>query len=303
MIRLFTITVLCGIGSLLGPRLLAQGAGMSPSRTIEAKNEAASMKDRIGAQIDTSLSFTDERGYPFKLRQIFPGERPVILLLGYYSCPAMCGQVIDATLRALNDVALEPGSDYQLLNISIDPRETAEVAKRRKDAFLPKFKKIGAPEGWRVCVGDEQSVKQIAADVGFRYFWSEHTNQYAHPPAIVFLTKAGVVCRVIVNTEYDSEDLRLALVEASEGTLGTMWDQVRLNCLTFDSRTNSYSLTAMTILRIGGAATLVALGAMIFILVRRERRNRDRAAPTIATETAKPAHPAQPTQRNSPNPG
>ncbi|MCR9244463.1 MAG: SCO family protein [bacterium] len=292
MNRLTTITAALAISALvpapgaLGVR--AQGAGMAPSRTIEAKIEAASMVDRIGQRVDPTLTFTDERGYPFGLKQLFPGERPVILLLGYYSCPAMCGQVLDATLRALNDVALEPGTDYQLLNVSIDPKETAEVAKARKDAFLPKFAKIGATDGWRVCVGEENASRALADQVGFRFYWSEHTNQYAHPPAIVFLTKTGIVSRVIVNTEYDPEDLRLALVEASEGTLGDFWDQVRLNCLTFDSRTNSYSLTAMTILRIGGAATLLALGLMIFILVRRERRTRPAfpADGAAATETA-----------------
>lgn len=286
MLRSLTIAALCTAAPLT-----SQGAGMAPSRTVEAKNEAASMENKIGQRVDTGLTFTDERGYPFALRQLFPGERPVILLLGYYTCPSMCGQVLDATLEALNEVDLEPGTDYQLLNVSIDPRETAEVALARKNTFLPKFKKIGAADGWRVCVGDEDSVRRLADEVGFRYFWSEHTNQYAHPPAVVFLSKTGVVSRVIVNTVYDPADIRLALVEASEGTLGDFWDQVRLNCLTFDSRTNSYSLAAMTLLRIGGAVTLLALAIMIFVLVRRERKTRrdpsgGEPTPAVATESA-----------------
>jgi len=263
------LTVACLAGALA-----AQGAGMGAPRILEGKNEAASMEDRLGAQVDTSLTFTDERGYPFHLRQLFPGDRPVILLLGYYTCPAMCGQVLDATLTALSDVDLTPGTDYQLLCVSIDPKETAEMAKARKDAFLPKLKKVGAAEGWRVCVSDEESSKKLADQVGFRFFWSEHTNQYAHPPAIVFLTKEGKVSRAIVNTEYDPADLRHAIVEASNGELGTFVDLIRLNCLTFDSRTNSYSLAAMTILRVGGAITLIALATMIIVMLRRERRQK-----------------------------
>lgn len=269
------------ISSVLATAALAQMPGMPSTRMLDVKDEAASMVDRIGAQVDTKLEFTDERGYPFKLSQLFPGERPVVLLLGYYSCPAMCSQVLDATLKALNDVAFEPGKDYQLLNVSIDPRETAETAKTRKDTFLPRFLKIGAADGWRVCVGDEQNVRQLADAVGFRYYWSEHTNQYAHPPAIVFLTKQGVVSRAIVNTVFDPSDLRLALVEASNGTMGTLWDKVRFNCLTFDARTNSYTLTAMTLLRVAGAITLLALTAMIVYLVRRERRQKQ-ADPAVA---------------------
>ncbi|MCB9884421.1 MAG: SCO family protein [Planctomycetes bacterium] len=260
----------------------AQGEGMPAPSVMEVRDEAASMVDRIGATVDPSLAFTDERGYPFQLKQLFPGERPVILLLGYYSCPAMCGQVLDATLRSLNRVDLEPSKDYYLLNVSIDPRETAETAKDRKNNFLSKFAKLGAADGWRVCVGDEQNIRMLADTVGFQYYWSEHANQYAHPPAVIVLTPKGVVSRVLVNTEFEPADLRLALIEASQGTLGTLWDKVRLNCLTFDSRTSTYTLTAMTLMRIGGAVTVIALAAMILIMLRKERRKAGQTEPAHA---------------------
>lgn len=250
----------------------AQGEGMPAPSVLEVRDEAASMRDRIGSQIDPELTFTDERGYPYQLKQLFPGERPVILLLGYYTCPAMCGEVLDATLRALNKIDLEPSKDYFLLNVSIDPKETASIAKDRKANFLAKFAKVGAADGWRVCVGDEANTRQLAESVGFQYYWSEHGNQYAHPPAVIVLTPKGVVSRVLVNTEFEPADMRLSLVEASQGTLGTFWDKVRLNCLTFDSRTSSYTLTAMTIMRVGGAVTVIALVGMILIMLRNERR-------------------------------
>lgn len=261
----------------------AQGEGMPASSVLELKDEGSSMRDKIGAQVDASLKFTDERGYPYTLKQLFPGERPVVLLLGYYSCPAMCGQVLDATLRTLSRVDLEPSQDYFLLNVSIDPKETPEIAASRKTAFLSKFAKVGAADGWRVCVGDEANVKQLADAVGFRYYWSEHGNQYAHPPAVVVLTPQGIVSRVLVNTEFEPADLRLALIEASQGKLGSFWDQVRLNCLTFDSRTSTYTLTAMTIMRVGGVVTVVALATMILLMLRKERqKNRQAERPATA---------------------
>jgi len=259
--------------------LVAQGEGHSPSMMLETKVTDASMLDKTGVQVDPGLSFTDERGYPYQLKQLFPGKRPIVLLLGYYSCPAMCGQVMLAAFRGLNDVALEPGQDYQVLSVSIDPKETVEVAKQRKDTFLPRFAKLGAADGWRLLVGNEQNIRQLTETVGFRYYWSEHTHQYAHPPALIFLTPDGRVSRTIVNTEFDAEDLRLALVEASEGKLGTLWDAVRLNCLTFDSRTNSYSLQAMTVMQIGGVITVVALAGMILFMLRKERQ---RPQPSLA---------------------
>ena len=271
------------IAKMLCPMLLCIGVltaqGMPPTSTLEAKVLDASMLDKTNAQVDASLTFTDERGYPYQLKQLFPGKRPVVLLLGYYTCPAMCGQVMLAAFKALNDVALEPAKDYQVLSVSIDPRETAEQAKERKDAFLPKFAKIGAADGWRVCVGDAENIRQLTETVGFRYYWSEHTNQYAHPPALIFLTPDGRVSRTIVNTEFDPEDLRLAIVEAGKGEIGTLWDAVRLNCLTFDSRTNSYSLHAMTVMQIGGVITVVALVGMILFMLRKERR---RPQPSLA---------------------
>jgi protein SCO1/2 len=273
------------VGAVLGSRVPAQGAGMPPTTSIETREEAASMVDRIGAVVDPNLTFTDERGYPYQLQQLFPGQQPVVLLLGYYSCPAMCGQVLDAAFQALSDVDLQPGTDYRILSVSIDPKETPEMARDRKLRFLPKLMKTGGDDAWRVLVGDAENTSKLADTVGFRYYWSEHTNQYAHPPALVFLTPQGKVSRVIVNAVFDATDVRLALVEASEGTLGTFWDELRLNCLTFDPRTNSYSLTAMTLMRIGGVITVIALAAMIGIMLRRERR-RSPASPSSPSSSS-----------------
>jgi protein SCO1 len=257
---------------LLTAASTAQAPGHTPTKDIEAREEAATQQDRIGAVVDRELTFTDERGYPFQLRQLFPGKQPVLLLLGYYRCPAMCGTVLGATFDALSDVALQPGTDYRILSVSIDPRETPEVALERKRSFLPRLKQTGGDEAWRVLVGDAANTKQLADSVGFRYSWSDAANQYAHPPSLIFLTPEGKVSRIIVSTGFAPDDLRLAIVEASNGQLGTLWDKVRLNCLTFDARTNSYNLTAMTIMRIAGALTVVVLGAMIWTMLRRERR-------------------------------
>jgi protein SCO1 len=257
---------------LMTAALAGQQAGMSPSRELEAREEAASQLDSIGVVIDPALQFTDERGYPFQLRQLFPGQQPVVLLLGYYSCPAMCGQVLDAAFRALSEVALQPGDDYRILNVSIDPKETAEIAKARKQAFLPRLRKTCGDDAWRVLVGDATNIAALTKATGFQYYWSTQTNQFAHPPSLIFLTPEGRISRVIVSTEYEPSDVRLAIVEASAGKLGTFWDRVRLNCLTFDSRTNTYSLAAMTIMRVAGAVTVVVLGLMIWVMLRRERR-------------------------------
>lgn len=257
--------------------------GHSTSR-FDVKQEASSMQDKIGAVIDTSLEFVDERGYPFTFRQVFPGDRPVVLVPGYYACPDMCGQVIHGMLDALNDVDLLPGRDYLVINVSIDPRENAETAKERKAKFLPLLHRVGGEEGWRFLTGQEQAIQKLTGEIGFRFFWAEHDNRYAHPGALLFVTPQGKLSRVITGTTFDSGDVRLAIVEASEGKLGTFWDDFRLDCLTFDPRTNSYSLMGMTVMRIGGAITVVALAAMITFMLRRERRKTQNQAPANGRE-------------------
>ena len=279
--------------ALLSPLALAQAPGHSPSRDLEVVDEGAQQLDSIGRSVDRELIYTDERGYPFALKQLFPGEQPVVLMLGYYSCPAMCGQVLDAAFWSLSQVELQPGKDYRILSVSIDPKETADTAKNRKSAFLPRLLKTGGEDAWHLLVGDEANTKALADQVGFQYYWSSATNQFAHPPSLIFLTPEGKVSRVIVNTYFEPEDLRLALVEASEGTLGTFWDQVKLNCLTFDPRTNTYSMAAMTLMRIGGALTVVVLAAMIWIMLRRERQKARSEASHSPTSDASDAAPSQ----------
>ena len=221
---------------------------------------------------------------------MFPGKQPVVLMLGYYSCPAMCGQVFDAAFAALSRTDLQPGTDYRVLSVSIDPKETPAIAATRKGVFLPRLLKTGGDNAWHLLVGDEANTKALAESVGFQLYWSEATQQFAHPPSLIFLTPEGKVSRVIVNTYFEPEDVRLALVEASNGTLGTFWDEVKLNCMTFDSRTNSYSLAVMTLMRIGGAITVIVLAAMIWIMLRRERQQAASTASTSpATGLANPA--------------
>lgn len=271
--------------ALLGPALVrAQG---HPPSSIEVVQEAASMLDKIGMKLDPELTFLDERGYPFSFSQVFPGDRPVVLVPGYYACPDMCGQVIHGMLDALNAVDLKPGTDYLIVNVSIDPRETPEVAKERKQKFLSQLTRVGGDEGWRfLTTSNEAEIKKLTESIGFRYFWAEHDNRYAHPGALLFFTPQGVLSRVLTGTTFQSADARLAIVEASAGKLGTFWDEVRLNCLTFDDRSGTYALMGMTVMRIGGVVTILAIAAMILLMLRRERA---RAQNQLTAEGQQPA--------------
>lgn len=260
-------------------------AQMPGGMSLDVRQEASSMQDRIGAVVPPDLELTDERGYPLSLRQYFPGDRPVILDLGYYGCPGLCGAVMNGMVDALNEVDLVPGEDYVILTVSIDPREKPDLARRKKDAYLGRFTVPGAAEGWRFAVGGQAAIAELTSTVGFRYYWAEHDNRFDHPPALIFLSPKGVVTRVLTGTVFDPGDVRLAIVEASEGRLGTFWDKVRLSCLTFDPVQGGYTVQALTVMKIGGAVTVIALAVMIVLMLRRERR-RSAGATSTANATA-----------------
>lgn len=267
---------------LLVPAMLpAQGEGHPSSSILGVTDPDSSMEDRIGTQIDTTLQFQDERGYPLQLKQFFPGARPVILDLGYFGCPGLCGEVMNGMVDALNQIDLEPNRDYEILSLSIDPREGAEgstLAKDKKDAFLVKLTKIGGQQGWHFATGTQAAIKAITDQVGFRYYWAEHENRFDHPPALIFLSPQGKVTRVLQGTTYQPRDVELALKEAADGKLSSLWDTIVLSCLTFDSSKHSYALTAITVMKLGGVATLIALGTIIFVMLRREKKRHAAAA-------------------------
>lgn len=250
----------------------AQGEGHPATSVLKISDADSIMEDKIGTVVDNTLKFTDERDRPLQLKQFFPGDRPVLLQLGYFGCPGLCGEVMNGMVDALNQVGLEPGRDYEILSISIDPRETPQLAKDKKDAYLVKLTKVGGQDGWHFAVGEQSQIKALTDQVGFRYYWAEHENRFDHPAALTFLSPQGRITRVIQGTSYEPRDVELALKEASEGKLGTFWDSIVLSCLTYDASKRSYSLTAMTIMKTAGAFTLIGLATVIIVMLRREKK-------------------------------
>jgi hypothetical protein len=169
--------------------LWCPGTMPTPRRASRSQGTAAS-QDRQHRHVRRPEPDVHRRTrLPVPLKQLFPGKQPVVLLLGYYSCPAMCGQVLEATFRALSDVDLQPGTDYRILNVSIDPRETVETAKARKDVFLPRSHKTGGDEAWRVLIGDEASIKKLTAS-GRLQLLLVGTDQAVRAPAVADLPHA-----------------------------------------------------------------------------------------------------------------
>jgi protein SCO1/2 len=258
-----------------------------PASAIPAPLRQLAFDQRIGEQAPLDVTLRDESGRADSLRSYLDGK-PAVLAFVYYECPMLCTQVLRGLSSTIKVLGLEPGVDFDVILVSIDPRETPEVAARRKASHLAR-EDAAHTAGWHFLTGDEPEIRRLADAAGFRYAWDEATQQYAHPAGLAVLTPDGRFARYLFGLEYGPRDLRLALVEASEGTLGTAVDAFLLYCYHYDPMSGGYGLAIMNALRVAGVATVLALGGFVAIMLRRERRlDPEARSPKPAARSPKP---------------
>jgi protein SCO1/2 len=226
---------------------------------------------RIGQRIPLDLIFRDETGRSVPLRNYF-GNRPVVLTLVYYQCPMLCSEVLNGVVGGLLPLKLNVGRDFDIVTISFDPRDTPAVATEKRDTYLRRYGRAGADKGWHFLTGEASAIEALTKAVGFRYAWDPTIQQYAHASGIMVLTPDGRLSRYLYGVEYTPKDLRLALVDSSEGKVGNVVDQVLLYCYHYDPATGKYGAVVTNMLRLGGALTLLLLGGFLAVAWRRELR-------------------------------
>ena len=231
------------------------------------------IEPKLGAQLPLDVQLYDESGEVVRLGEVANGK-PVLLTLVYYRCPMLCNMTMDGQVRSLTELSLDAGKDYTAVTVSFDPRETPALAAAAKKTALTRYGRDGADQGWRFLTGEEQEIRRLTDAVGFRYRYDEARGQYAHGAGLVVLTPEGVVSRYLYGVEFPRHDLRLALVEASNGTIGTAVDGILLLCYHYDPTTGKYGLAIMNVLRLAGVVTLLVLGGGIFAMLRHERSTR-----------------------------
>jgi protein SCO1/2 len=224
---------------------------------------------KLNESIPLDLTFRDETGQNVKLAQFF-GAKPVILSLVYYNCPMLCTQVLNGLERSLKDVPMDIGKQFNVVTVSIDSTERPVLASTKRALYAGLYGRPGAIDGWHFLTGDEPQIKQLANAVGFRYAYDSQTKQFAHASAIMMLTAQGKISRYLYGIQYSSRDLRLGLVDASEGKIGTPVDQILLFCYHYDPATGKYSLLISRIIKVAGIFTILVIGIGIFLLARSE---------------------------------
>lgn len=239
---------------------------------LDAIYDGIGVDQKLGDQIPQEATFFNESGEQVQLADYFEGDRPVILTLVYHSCPMLCSVLMDGFTRALKELEWEPGSNYDIVTISINPAESYELASEKKAHYINQLGKGDVGAGWHFLTGSEESIDAVAEAIGFRYRWLDDIEQFVHPAIITVLTPDGTISRYIQGLDFDPRDIRLALVEASDGSIAKAIDLIALYCLQYDPESNSYVAHASNLMRLGGFITVIALGVMLFAFWRRERK-------------------------------
>lgn len=251
--------------------LLASGRAWAAD-PIPPALESVEITEHLGESIPLDLPFTDSTGREFKLAEHFHREKPVVLILAYYECPMLCNLVISGTVNALRGSGLKLGRDYSAITVSIDPGETAGQAAERKSGHLQALGERPTDPAWVFSTGAQAQIAALARSLGFGYTYDEPTRQFAHPAVVFVLTPEGKISRYLYGLEFSPRDIKLALVEAAGGKVGTSLDRILLSCFKYDPSLRRYGLYVSGILRGGALLVFAMLSGLLLILWRREVR-------------------------------
>jgi len=247
-----------------------------PEMTAGTRPEGVDVQEKLGERIPGDLAFTDWKGRRVRFGDLL-GGKPAVLVLAYYRCPALCNLVLSGTARAFSRTGLQMGEDYRAVTVSIDPTETPADAAERRRGYLQTMGRSDQGEDWPFLVGDEKNIRALADAVGFRYRYDEELKVYAHAAVTTVLAPDGKVSRYWYGLEYPPRDLRLSLVEAAGGKVGTTLDRVLLTCFQYDPAARRYGWVVNGIVKGGSLVVAFALAGLLGALWRRELKGRTRA--------------------------
>jgi protein SCO1 len=257
---------------VLALTLALAGAAQAQLPPRPAIIRSVGIEQKLTQQVPLELTFQDETGQVVRLGSYFR-QKPVVLALVYYECPMLCNLILSGLGHGIEQLTLNPSSDFEIVTVSFNPAETWKLAAAKKANYVEKFQdKKGIAEGWHFLTGKEENIKALAESVGFHYAYDPKTKQFAHASGIMVLTPEGKISKYFYGIDYNPRDLRLGLVEASNHKIGSPADELMLYCFHYDPSTGKYGFVIMNVIRALGSATVVALGTLLFVLIRKERQ-------------------------------
>ena len=263
-----------GLAVAMGGAARAQYFTPPETKTVAPPGlEGVGIDQRLNEQVPLELTFKDEQGRTVRLGDYFHQGRPVILNLVYYQCPMLCTEVLNGLTSALKVIRFVPGKEFEVVTLSIDPRETPQLAANKKEMYLKKLGNPAAAEGWHFLTGEQPQIAALANAVGWHYRYDPKLDQFAHAAGIILITPEGKIAQYYYGVEYSAKDMRLGIVEASQNRIGSLADQVLLYCYHYDPRTGRYGATITNIVRLAGLTTVIVLGGALLLLFRHEKHD------------------------------
>ncbi len=239
---------------------------------IPPELQGVGITEHLGDKVSIQdLSFRDEAGKTVALSQYFGGGKPILLSLVYYECPNLCNLLLNGLVAGLRSLPWNPGEQFELISVSIDPKEGPDLAAKKKAAYLNSYGRPQGAMGWHFLTGEEKQIQKLASQVGFGYRYDEQEKQFAHSAALYVLTPEGKISRYLYGIQFFEKDLRLALLEASNGKIGSIVDRFLLFCYRYDPHTRKYSVYLSNIMRAGAAGTVLVFGSYLLLFWRRQR--------------------------------
>lgn len=234
----------------------------------------AGIKDtQLGSKVSIDeLKFRNEAGQTVALSEYFKKGRPVVLNLVYFDCPNLCNLLLNGFLDTLKTMSWTPGREFEVLTISIEPKEGAELAAAKKKAHIEALGKPDAAQGWHFLTGTQENITRLTQEVGFGYKWDPVEKQWAHGAGLFLLSPEGKLSRILYGIAWGERELKLALLEASQGKVGTILDRVIMFCYSYNPHTRKYSLIVVRVMQVAAIATTLMLGSFIALSVRRQRK-------------------------------
>jgi protein SCO1/2 len=264
-----------GVAALLLGACSTLRAQAVPGNTAPAASAMPAVLRNVGFEpplngsVPLDLPFRDETGRSVQLRQYF-GQKPVVLAFVYYGCPMLCDQVEQGVVGVLRMLSFNPGRDYEVVFVSFDSRETPEMAAEKKKKALAHFRRPETDSGWHFLTGSKESIEAATKAANFRFSFDAKNNLFAHASGVLLLTPDGHISRYFYGIEYPGRDMRLGLVDASAGKIGSPIDHVLLFCYHYDPAAAVYSASILKIIRLAGVLTILCLVGGILISRRRE---------------------------------
>jgi protein SCO1/2 len=220
---------------------------------------------KLNNQIPLDLVFRDETGSAVRLGQYF-GQKPVILVLAYYDCPMLCTLVLNGLLHSLKELKFNVGQQFEVVTVSFDPTEKPPLAAAKKAIYVGIYGRPGAAAGWHFLTGDDPSIRQLTQAVGFHYNYDAQTKQYVHATGIMILTPQGRLAKYFYGIQYPAGNLRLGLIESSQGKIGSPVDELLLYCSQYDPATGKYSVIISHVLKLAALMMILSLGSLVLAM-------------------------------------